>query len=540
MRRNSGIIGTSIETSLNTAVGIYDTFDQYNAKKNNSWPGSPGYISLSPNSGNYNEGSTINFTFTTANIPNSTTLYWTVTQTGGTVNSSDFSSISGSFSISGNSGSFSISLIFDAVSEPGDSFQVYIRTGSTSGPVVYTSGNFNINNPTFSVTPNVSSVNEGGSVIFTITTTSINDSTTLYYTLEAVTGTINSSDFSGGVTSGSMTITSATASVTSTLSNDVTTEGTEVFRLALRFGSTSGTVLAYSSNVTINDTSLAAPSATVTPNVSSKNEDGTNVIFTVNTTNFSSGTLFWTINTVAGTITASDFTQNQTTGTISISGSTGSLTLTIRADSTTEGTEQFQLQVRTDSLSGTVIGTSSTVTINDTSTGGITNPTRTDFPVAGRASFQWNRSSSNTTYETPSGWTYTFPSGTPLGHYYLVLWNDYASNNTSPTASTSYRTRRVFSLHVVSSYNYASRVATAANLPSISGSGSFERIQAVRITNTTRGQLMADVVPGTTVDAQYNTVATTIMVVPGDTITMSVLLQGPYTEYANWTHNAEL
>lgn len=169
------------------------------------------------------------------------------------------------------------------------------------------------------------------------------------------------------------------------------------------------------------------------------------------------------------------------------------------------------------------------------------NPTRTDFPVSGRAQYVWNQPSNNATYIIPPGWTYTFPAGTPLGWYYLVVWNDYGSPNTSPTASTSYRTRRVFSLQVVSSYDFAARVATATTLTAITGSGSFERINGVVITNTTRSQQMASVVPGTTADVQYVTsanVAQTVMVVPGDTITISVNLQGPYTEYADWTHNA--
>lgn len=49
---------------------------------------------------------------------------------------------------------------------------------------------------------------------------------------------------------------------------------------------------------------------------------------------------------------------------------------------------------------------------------------------------------------------------------------------------------------------------------------------------------MSDVTPGGLVDAQYHTDGQTVMVVPGDTIDISVLLQGPYTEWANWTHNA--
>lgn len=167
------------------------------------------------------------------------------------------------------------------------------------------------------------------------------------------------------------------------------------------------------------------------------------------------------------------------------------------------------------------------------------NPTSTDFTgITGLAEFLWNRSSTNATYETPTGWTYTFPTSTPLGHYYLVVWNDYAVSNTSPVASTTYRTRRVFSLHVVSSYNFAARTGSATNLPPTSGSGSYERIAGVRITNTTRSQLMADVLPGTLPDAQYNYDSATVMVVPGDTIDISVNLQGPYNEYANWTHNA--
>jgi hypothetical protein len=166
------------------------------------------------------------------------------------------------------------------------------------------------------------------------------------------------------------------------------------------------------------------------------------------------------------------------------------------------------------------------------------NPTSTTFPQQSLQSYTWNSPSLNTTYVTPTGYTYTFPTNTPLGYYYLVIWNDYNASNTSPTASTSYRTRRVFSLNVVASYDYANRVATATNLTAITGSGSYERIAGVRITNTTRSQLMVDVSPGTGVDLQYNSYANTVQVVPGDTIEWSVLLQGPYTEWLNWTHNA--
>jgi hypothetical protein len=110
--------------------------------------------------------------------------------------------------------------------------------------------------PTYAVTPSTSSVNEGSSVSFNVLTTNVSDGTTLYWTLNTVSGTINSSDFVGGATSGSFTITSGTGSVTLNIANDVTTEGTESFQLQVRTDSTSGTVVVTSSTVTINDTSI--------------------------------------------------------------------------------------------------------------------------------------------------------------------------------------------------------------------------------------------------------------------------------------------
>lgn len=115
---------------------------------------------------------------------------------------------------------------------------------------------------TYSVSPSVSSLNEGSSVTFTILTTNVPNGTTLYWTLNTVSGTINASDFSGGATSGSFTITNSSGSVVLTLANDTTTEGTESFQLQVRTDSTIGTIVATSSTVTINDTSVGYLTAT--------------------------------------------------------------------------------------------------------------------------------------------------------------------------------------------------------------------------------------------------------------------------------------
>jgi len=163
--------------------------------------------------------------------------------------------------------------------------------------------------PTYSISPSTTSVNEGSSVTFTVTTTNVSSGTTLYWTLNTVSGTINSSDFSGGATSGSFTITNGSGSVALTLANDVTTEGSESFQLQVRTNSTSGTIVATSSTVTINDTSAPLYSYAVyadlqsgSTTVSAQGSAGTYGSYNANTTSVSWGQSFDTVGTVTDAI----------------------------------------------------------------------------------------------------------------------------------------------------------------------------------------------------------------------------------------------
>lgn len=104
----------------------------------------------------------------------------------------------------------------------------------------------------YSVAPRAGSINEGAGLVFDVTTAGVADSTTLYWTVNN--GTSNNADFSA--TSGSFTVTSNAGSFTVTPTADNTTEGSQTFTVQVRTTSTSGTVVATSSSVTINDTSL--------------------------------------------------------------------------------------------------------------------------------------------------------------------------------------------------------------------------------------------------------------------------------------------
>jgi hypothetical protein len=102
--------------------------------------------------------------------------------------------------------------------------------------------------PTYTLTPATTSTNEGSSLTLTVGGTNIPDGT-YYWTIGS-----GSEDFV--TTDGTVSVTSNSGSFTVTPTADSTTEGSEMFIVALREGSTSGTILASSGSITINDTSL--------------------------------------------------------------------------------------------------------------------------------------------------------------------------------------------------------------------------------------------------------------------------------------------
>ena len=224
----------------------------------------------------------------------------------------------------------------------------------------YNARNYNVVSavmvPVYGVTASSSSINEGTAVTYTITTQYVLDGTILYWTTS---GTTVAADFSDGVTSGSVTMTNGTATVVRTLLADILTEGAETIVFELRTVSTSGTIVASTPSGTVNDVSVL----TITPSTSSVNE-GSSVTWTINAIGFGTGTLYYTN---SGTTTGPDFSDGLNSGSIAITADAGTLTKTLLNDLSTEGSETIIIQIRTGSTSGTVVGTSNTVTVADTS-----------------------------------------------------------------------------------------------------------------------------------------------------------------------------
>ena len=101
--------------------------------------------SFSSPSTSINEGVTTTYNVTTGGegVPSGNTLYWTINHIS-TVNA-DFSAVSGSFTITNNSGSFSVSTVADVTTEGAETFSLYLRLGSTSGFIVASSPTITLN-----------------------------------------------------------------------------------------------------------------------------------------------------------------------------------------------------------------------------------------------------------------------------------------------------------------------------------------------------------------------------------------------------------
>jgi hypothetical protein len=99
-----------------------------------------------------------------------------------------------------------------------------------------------------------SSIDEGTTYTFDFKTTDVPDGMVLYWAM--INATTNASDFASGITSGSFTITNQTGSFTVTTLADHTTEGSEQFTIEVRKNSSTGEIVATSSAITVNDTSI--------------------------------------------------------------------------------------------------------------------------------------------------------------------------------------------------------------------------------------------------------------------------------------------
>ena len=196
---------------------------------------------LTSNLSNVNEGDTFRITLTTGNVDPGVTLDYTVTG----VTDADLTtgSLTGSFVV-GTTDYFDFTLAEDTTTEGVESFNIQLNNGQATAQVQIADTSQAAAVSSYSLGRSVPTVNEGGTFTITLTTENVANGTSLPYTITGVT----SSDINGAALTGDF-IVGSQETLNVTVSSDLTTEGSEVFQLALNNGE--ATV-----GVTIADTSI--------------------------------------------------------------------------------------------------------------------------------------------------------------------------------------------------------------------------------------------------------------------------------------------
>jgi hypothetical protein len=203
--------------------------------------------------------------------------------------------------------------------------------------------------PTYSLS-GTTTVTEPGNCSYVVSTTSVAAGTAIYWQIVSAT----TADFSA--VSGQTTVQSnGNAPFSFTAKEDNTIEGSQEFTIQIATAAGFGGSVKDSLTLTVSD---ASPSYSLSgPGTISEGSSGS---YTVSTNNVANGvTLYWTING-----TTADF--NAVQGTTTVNSNSAPITITAKADSTTENTEQYTLSVRTGGYSGTVVA-SQLFNVSDTS-----------------------------------------------------------------------------------------------------------------------------------------------------------------------------
>lgn len=412
-------------------------------------PPSPTYT-LTPEASTVDEGASLTFNVGGTNIGN-TTLYWTIASDYAGL--ADFSTTSGTVSVTVSSGSFSITPTADATTEGAETFTVALREGSTSGTILATSSLVTITDTSLAPVAPFSLDFPAGNPYVLVSNTQTDWALGTVYTIEYWSKQTNASQnprpiltvmsqgpgegqidmgymyghllWNGGepqtpepaaavwthvawVADGSGNITLYYNGVNQTTFNagaplvngsldlyigrragvdgqgffgklamirvSTTAKYVANFNPIATYGVEADTRLMLGSDTPLVDSvgthpisNVGAvismdfptpPTYTITPEFNNVDE-GASLTFTVGGTNIANGTYYWTIN---GT---GDF--GTVDGTVSVTGNSGTFTVTPTADVTTEGSETFTARLRSVSITGTILATSTSVTVNDTS-----------------------------------------------------------------------------------------------------------------------------------------------------------------------------
>ena len=247
--------------------------------------------------------------------------------------------------------------------EGNKSFVVRLRRGAADGPVITETPAITIqdNSEFVSLTPNVTTFNEGDSVQFTLLTANAANNATLYFSTLSTGGNVDSQDFFTS-NSGEFVVVDNSASIVLTANTDffAIDEGDDQFKLQIRTQGTKGNVVIVSNDtIQIKDTSNtfrieSIEYSTVGPIIES--ESLRVVVRTVNGYGNAAATLYYTT-------TGNADIYSPTSGEIVINENYANIEIISESSVLESEEKEFTVQVREGSVAGDIISTSSNIIV---------------------------------------------------------------------------------------------------------------------------------------------------------------------------------
>lgn len=224
-RSNGGVVGARVVPSASAADGLWGVSDQAELSRAGLWarPATFALTSSAPG-GSVSEGQSLTITLTTTGVRDGTVYPYTVT---GSISAGDLTagSLTGNLVINAGQASTSFTFANDFSLNEGNETLQFAAAGQTLNFTVVDSSVV-----TYQLTRSAANINEGQSV--TITLSTVNGTVPNGFTVPYTVTGISAGDLSSGSLTGNFTLNSNTGSVSFTLSNDATTEGTETLTLS--------------------------------------------------------------------------------------------------------------------------------------------------------------------------------------------------------------------------------------------------------------------------------------------------------------------
>jgi hypothetical protein len=256
-----------------------------------------------------------------------------------------------------------VNLTVDAFAFEGDkTFAVKLRKDSTLGQVISTSAPIIIKDYTTIVglSANISTVNEGNLVQFTLTTTNVVNYTNVAYSVFPATANVTADDFVANT--GYITIINNVGTFALKANADVSLmdESGENFRVQIRDRNSTNVFI--SSNITIGDVSRGINVVSFVENASTIAEGGT-LTLTFTATNANNVILYYSTD---GNATATTFGPSGNTGSFILNGLSNTITLMPNVIPFNT-TQNFRVVLRSDTATGPIVATSNTIIALDAS-----------------------------------------------------------------------------------------------------------------------------------------------------------------------------